>query len=306
MIAVAGCERETVPGGQPILDLARDASGNLLAVTVAGVFRRAGTWMNLLQSVDMASAIAPTAVHVAADGSIFAGVVGGVLTSTDAGETWSVRPFRTPAPTVSTIASIGPEGIVLAGTLEDGVFRSDDHGVTWTSWNFGLFDRSIVGLGFPENAANDVVALTGSGCFVSANTGKSWTDVPLPDLGAGDSVLACVGSRAVVGTLDGQFLCMAGDAKPRPIFGDGDAVVGIQALPGGLMLLTSEAGEVAVLDRLGKERFRQAVPIAGGAGVVVSLAWAEDDSVGIAFGCTDGALVTFRVDMADVASRSPR
>jgi hypothetical protein len=43
------------------------------------------------------------------------------------------------------------DGTVLAATVRDGIFRSTDHGVRWTGWNFGLYDSNINALAVAES-----------------------------------------------------------------------------------------------------------------------------------------------------------
>src|SRR5688500_17044566 len=64
---------------------------------------------------------------VAADRTLFAGTSGGILTSTDLGDTWRFVALDSPPPLISALA-VSPDfhrdGIVLAGTFEDGLYRS--------------------------------------------------------------------------------------------------------------------------------------------------------------------------------------
>ena len=62
------------------------------------------------------------------------------------------------------------------------MLRSADRGGNWSSWNFGLIDFNILSLAIsPSFAADETVfAGTGSGLFISQNSGKSWQELPLP------------------------------------------------------------------------------------------------------------------------------
>jgi len=122
------------------------------------------------------------------DRTVFAGVNGAVLRSTDGGQTWSAMRLPDPPPfVVSLVISPGfaTDGVVLAGTMEDGVFRSHDRGSRWTAWNFGLLDLNVLCLASsPMYAADETLyAGTESGVFRSTNGGRAWRETAFsPDL----------------------------------------------------------------------------------------------------------------------------
>lgn len=119
------------------------------------------------------------------DRAVIAGVSGGVVYSTDGGATWQPASLASPPPTVSALA-ISPDfvadGVVLAGTLEDGVFRSADRGSRWVAWNFGLLDLNVLCLAISPAFASDETLFVGvdTGIFRSANGGRAWREVELP------------------------------------------------------------------------------------------------------------------------------
>jgi photosystem II stability/assembly factor-like uncharacterized protein len=114
------------------------------------------------------------------DAILYAAAAGGVFVSTDAGETWMGVPLASPAPVVSAFA-ISPahsaDGILLAASLEDGVFRSINSGAGWSGWNFGLYDHRVNCLAISPDFAHDqtVFAGTDTGLFISRNGGRSWS-----------------------------------------------------------------------------------------------------------------------------------
>jgi photosystem II stability/assembly factor-like uncharacterized protein len=119
------------------------------------------------------------------DRTLFAAVKGGVLLSTDAGETWQSAEFSPPPPVISAFAispAFAKDGLLLAGTLEDGIFRSRSRGAQWSGWNFGLLDRNIYCLAISPDFIEDQLILTGteSGIFQSFNEGRSWREVSFP------------------------------------------------------------------------------------------------------------------------------
>ncbi|SRR5581483_4008353 len=119
------------------------------------------------------------------DRTVFSGVDGGVLRSIDGGKTWNSSVLASPPPLVTCLA-ISPnsaeDGIVLAGTMEDGIFRSTDQGRHWTPANFGLLDLHVLAMATaPSFERGEMVfAGTESGSFRSQNGGRAWREVNLP------------------------------------------------------------------------------------------------------------------------------
>ena len=93
-------------------------------------------WHSAFASLDMPSLPSATAVAVASDSTLLVGVPGGLLTSTDGGESWMTSVLPTPSPFITTI-SVSPDypqdGVALAGSMEDGIFVSEDRGKTWNA-----------------------------------------------------------------------------------------------------------------------------------------------------------------------------
>ena len=130
----------------------------------------------------MATAISP---DFASDRTVFAGVPGGLLRSFDGGETWDVVQFPSPPPVVSALV-ISPDyvrdGILLAGTVEDGVFSTSNRGGHWVAWNFGLLDLNTICMAISPDFAHDETLFVGvdSGIFRSTNGGRAWREVDFP------------------------------------------------------------------------------------------------------------------------------
>ncbi len=137
--------------------------------------------------------------------TIFAGAFGTVVKSIDGGQRWRAIALPRPAPLVTCLA-VSPahdeDGVILAGTLEDGVLRSDDRGEHWKRWNFGLLDLSIYAIvPSPAFAQDDTIfAGTETALFKSENGGRSWRETPFPETAA--PVLAL--------TIDHDRTCWAG------------------------------------------------------------------------------------------------
>mgnify|MGYP001039851213 FL=1 len=147
------------------------------------------TWESVYSSLALEAPLTTAAVALSpgfpADQTLFAGVLGAVLRSSDAGGSWFATTLPTPPPFVSSLV-ISPnfvrDGIVLASTMEDGVFRSGDRGVHWAAWNFGLLDLNVLCLAMSPTFAEDetVFAGTDSGIFRSTNGGRAWREVDFP------------------------------------------------------------------------------------------------------------------------------
>ena len=130
----------------------------------------------------VAIAVAPDFEH---EPAVFAGLNGAILCSYDGGCSWRQSRLPTPPPAISAL-SVSPnyaqDGIVFAGTGEDGVLVSSDRGTSWAAWNFGLLDLSVFCLALSPNFATDETVYAGaaSGLFRSTNGGRAWKEVPLP------------------------------------------------------------------------------------------------------------------------------
>lgn len=166
-------------GGAPVLWAAKGSG--LYRFEDDGV-----SWTTAHDSLALDGPVATTAIAATpgegAGASLFAGIPGAVLASSDGGTTWRPAGLGTPPPVVSAIA-VSPEyvrdGTVVAGTLEDGIFRSSDRGGSWVPSNFGLLDLGVLTLAMSPAFARDetIYAGTESGLYRSTNGGRSWRDV---------------------------------------------------------------------------------------------------------------------------------
>jgi photosystem II stability/assembly factor-like uncharacterized protein len=168
-------------------DYARD--GIVFAARSSGLYMsddRVATWRPLYASLALTAPLPTAAVAVppgvVADHHVFAGAPGAVLRSHNRGQTWEAAPLASPAPTVTALA-ISPDyeadGILFAGTAEDGVFRSKDRGARWGAWNFGLLDLNTLCLALSPAFGRDQTLFAGaeSGIYRSTNGGRAWRDV---------------------------------------------------------------------------------------------------------------------------------
>lgn len=141
-------------------------------------------WVDALTSLLDIDSVTVTAIAAQGD-TVFAGVKGAVLCSHDAGESWMVVGLASPPPNVVALAvspNYAVDGLVVAGTSEDGVFVSTDRGASWVAWNFGLIDTHVFALAFSPHYATDKLILAGTetGIFVSKNGGRGWNELDFP------------------------------------------------------------------------------------------------------------------------------
>jgi photosystem II stability/assembly factor-like uncharacterized protein len=90
-----------------------------------------------------------------------------------------------PPPVISSIVvspDFSRDGTLLVGTLEDGIFRSEDRGRLWSPANFGLLDLAVMSLAMSPNFTEDETVLAGteSGVFRSTNGGRAWRETRFP------------------------------------------------------------------------------------------------------------------------------
>jgi len=115
-------------------------------------------------------------------GEVFAGTIasdetsGGVSISTDAGASWSARGLYRRH--VFSLA-IDLSGLIFAGakpefsSIDGGVFRSTDNGLTWTHADSGLPEDTVWSL--DARVSGWLFAGTNSsGLFLSSDSGESW------------------------------------------------------------------------------------------------------------------------------------
>lgn len=206
-----------------LYDLAVSPDGSArFSAQASGLYRFDGsTWRNMLASLGT-EPFAVTAVALSpdfpADHTVYAGATGIILRSTDGGAGWQVFLLPAPPPIISALA-VSPDyaqsGIVYAATLEDGVFVSQDRGVNWDVWNFGLIGFGVNALAVQRNRS--VVVGNELGVFQSRNAGRSWTEVALFD--APVTAIAPFGESLLVG-VEELGLWQVQDGRPQRIAPD--------------------------------------------------------------------------------------
>ncbi len=227
------------------------AHQRLFAACSAGLFQSADagrSWTpaydSLLASLQLQPPVPTTAVAAspdfARDGTLFASVGGMVLRSLDGGAHWNALQLAQPQPVIAALAvspNYAADGIALAATLEDGVFRTADRGRSWSAWNFGLLDLNTLCLAISPTFADDELIFVGteSGLFRSANGGRAWREVTLPVeyptvLSVALSPAFAQDGLAYVGTENGELLRSADGGETwrgLPVETEGSPISGI-------------------------------------------------------------------------------
>ena len=166
--------------------------GICFAACASGLYRSQDgghSWESVSFSDEHDGQLTVTALAVspgyAQDQSLFIAVKGGILRSSDGGDTWFTARFPPPPPLFSALTvspSFEYDGLLLAGTMEDGVFASSDRGTHWQPWNFGLFDLNALCIALSPNLQQDETVLAGTetGLYRSANGGRAWRATAFP------------------------------------------------------------------------------------------------------------------------------
>lgn len=205
----------------PIYALAAEAHGGCFAARESGLYRSddgVETWQNAYAALKPTSPLSTTALGISPtfmqDRTLFAGIPGAILRSTDAARTWHEFPLPDP-PTLISALAVSPaydnDGFLLATTFRRGVFYSVDRGETWLTGNFSLLDFRVLTLAFSPAFADNRTILIGTetGVFNSANSGRSWQAVDLPYVAVPS--IAFASQNIVYAGTDGDGLYISAD-----------------------------------------------------------------------------------------------
>ncbi len=126
------------------------------------------------------------AVHPEDDAQMFAATQAGPYRSGDGGESWTSMHLPTEEITWSLLLHPQKSNVLLCGTVDNGVFRTDDGGGHWRQLDYALppavcvmgFPTRVIGLAMdPGNPDEMYVALEVGGLVRSLDGGRSWTDI---------------------------------------------------------------------------------------------------------------------------------
>jgi photosystem II stability/assembly factor-like uncharacterized protein len=164
-------------------------NSTIFTARASGLFRsiNGSNWRLLTEALHKNITVTSVAVspNYEKDRTVVMGLAGGIIYSYDGGEHWFSANLPSPPSVISSLVfspGFPEDGIILAGTVEDGVLRSVNRGSSWVAWNFGLLDLGVMSLAispaFPEDET--VIAGTETGLFLSTNGGRAWKEVDLP------------------------------------------------------------------------------------------------------------------------------
>jgi len=105
---------------------------------------------------------------------------GGIYLTHNQGSTWEkVSNFKPVTDVRSLVIVPGQIDVLLAGTVENGIYASLDGGLSWEARNSGLNSLKIQDLAVNQLNPNVVFAATLSGLYRSGNRAESWTPCQL-------------------------------------------------------------------------------------------------------------------------------
>ncbi len=104
---------------------------------------------------------------------VFAGTSGGLLLSSDNGNTWNTVNSGLTNTNVTSLATVG--SAIFAGTYGGGIFKSINNGASWAASNTGLSNLWVMTL--RVNGTALLAGTLGNGIFSSTNNGANWSAI---------------------------------------------------------------------------------------------------------------------------------
>ncbi len=138
----------TLPAGS-IYSLAITPTGSLfIVIDTLGIFRsidNGSTWMHVGTGITTKNLWTLSSIpSTIAMNNLLVGTDIGIFRSTDNGDTW----VQVMSGQDINIFEVGPRGIIFCGTSTDGVYISDDNGISWYQTNQDLANIYIFSFGF--------------------------------------------------------------------------------------------------------------------------------------------------------------
>jgi len=178
--------------------LAIDAEGRLLIGTEGGHLLQSADHGLTLESIRSFTEPRGVTSIVASGNSIVVGTYGGIYVSDNLGLNWTAATVT--AVGIRTIES-DPAGIVFAGTMGGGIFRSSDNGVTWQTVNTGLTPVNVTDIAIGKSGQMLAGTVFG-GMYMSNDKGNSWESVPFLNGQTVNAVKYRTDNRIFVGLYD--------------------------------------------------------------------------------------------------------
>ena len=141
-------------------------------------------WTRLIDSPGRVFAIG-VSPNFERDHLVVAGSQAGIFISLDEGESWQISSLPRTSSAIQSLAfspDFGRDGIILAGTEEDGVLFSEDRGYHWSTRNFGFLDACVYVVAISPSFPSDEIAFAGTntGLYYTYNSGRAWRELPFP------------------------------------------------------------------------------------------------------------------------------
>ena len=174
------------------LVIGQDDGYTLFIGTNVGLFRSMGfdgKWVQGWERLStapvgiMCLAVSP---DYSADHTMIAGTSSGIFLTNDSGNTWQAAQIPMSSSMILTICfspNYLSDGIIMAGTMEDGIFYSDTRGERWVSKSFGLLDPTVYSLAISPTLARDetMYAGTDTAIYYSYNNARAWRQLNIPE-----------------------------------------------------------------------------------------------------------------------------
>ncbi len=140
-------------------------------------------------------------VAVDNNGNLFLGGVVGIYHSTDYGNTWLSLELKNK---IINSITISEDGSLYAASADNGIFKSTDNGVTWSSINNGIDNPDVICIGITNS--NILFAGTnGNGLFRSIDNGENWQQNKGTSLTSINSITITPGNYILAATNFGIF-----------------------------------------------------------------------------------------------------
>jgi len=181
------------PAGTPTaVAVVRDKGVTVFIGTEVGLYRSTGYldgqiegWMRLPGAPVgiLCLAVSP---GYPSDHTLAVGTNTGIFLSRDSGDSWTAGKMTMGESVILSLIfspDFTRDGILLAGSLEDGVLFSDTRGIHWGNRSFGLLDLTVNSLAISSGFTQDetIFAGTDTAVYYSYNQARAWKELLFPE-----------------------------------------------------------------------------------------------------------------------------